>query len=55
MLHAALALGIYILPWRIALFSLVMFTIALSSLGVAVIVTAILGWTFFISRCWKYG
>lgn len=53
LLHALLTLGIYLLPWRCSAMLLILLTLA-AGIGIAAIVTAMLGWLLFLRLCWYY-
>jgi hypothetical protein len=53
MLHALLAVGIWVLPWRFSVQALAMLSFCIG-IGAAVIVTALCGWILFLTLCWRY-
>lgn len=53
MLHALLALGIWMLPWRMSVLALALLILSFG-IGYAVIATALAGWAFFLTLCWRY-
>lgn len=52
-IHALLAFGILIMPWRFSMMVLALLTLA-AGIGLAVILTALLGWLLLFLWCWRY-